>query len=72
MVRKVKKNKYKGKKFYKIVPPIIFGLAGVFFAAVPHAIRQGIGLDFDLDPQTSVIFGIVLIIIAGILYWKFE
>jgi hypothetical protein len=68
---KAAKNRYKGKKFYKIAGAGIFGLAGLLFAALPADLRQQIGLDFGLDPTSSMVLGIVFLVIAGLVYWKY-
>lgn len=68
--RKAKKRKSSryDAAFYRIVPTAIFGLAGVFYLAVPSEIITASGLGFGETAKGHVIFGLVFLIIAAI-FW---
>lgn len=65
---KTKKKKYRSK-FYKVVPSVIFGLAGLFYLFSPYEIKLATGLDFGNSPQDHIVFGVVFIGMAAIFWW---
>lgn len=62
------KEKY-GSEFYKIVPTAIFGIAGVFFLAVPYEIKLAWGLHFGETSETLLAYGVAFLAVAGIFWW---
>lgn len=65
--QKEKSSKYQSK-FYKVVPTAIFGLAGLFYLAVPYEVIAASGLGFRAMEGDQLIFGIVFLVMAGV-FW---
>lgn len=65
--QKKKTNRYQAK-FYEVIPTVIFGLAGLFYLAVPYEIIAASGLGFRATEGNQVIFGIVFLVMAGV-FW---
>ena len=68
-MKKIKKFDKYGGKFYRYVPTIIFALAGLFYAFSPYEIKLASGLDFGNSAQDHLVFGVVFLAMAGILWW---
>ena len=62
------RQKHDGR-FYKVVPTIVFALAGLFYLVSPYEIKLAAGLDFGNTAEDHIIFGVVFLAMAGVLWW---
>lgn len=55
-----------------LVPTVVLAILGLFYAAVPHAVHVSSGLTFGLDHSIHIALGVVLLVAAGLVYWKMK
>ncbi len=69
-MRKIKKTKSRyDDQFYKVVPTIVFGIAGLFYLFSPYEIKLATGLDFGNTSEDHLTFGVIFLVMAGIFWW---
>lgn len=68
MVKKSRKGAESQDLFFKATPTAIFTLAGLFYLALPHELHVGLGLDFTASHSDHVVFGIVFLLLAGVVW----
>ena len=50
----------------------ILAVIGLFYVAAPHSVHISSGLGFGWTHTMHIMFGVVLFIIAGILYFSYK
>ena len=53
-----------------LIPVLILAVVGLVYLALPHSLHVSWGIDFGLDHAIHMVFGVVLLAVAGLLYWK--
>jgi hypothetical protein len=69
MSKKGRKIAKSSNLFFKITPSIIFAAAGLFYLVLPHQLHVALGLDFAASHSDHIVFGIVLLIFSGIIWY---
>lgn len=53
-----------------LLPTAVLAVLGLFYLAVPHNIHLSSGLAFGLEHSMHMVLGVVLLVAAGLVYWK--
>ena len=60
------------KQIKSLSPTIILAILGLLYLAVPHSIHVSSGIDLGLNHNVHIIIGVVLLAVAGLVYWKMK